>query len=145
MCNCRGAKDDTSICPLNGNCLESNIIYRADIKSNGEERTYLGSTGNSFKTRYALHKASLKNEAHKNPTTLSSYFWEQCKNGNQPQIKWNIVKKVRGHYNQKHGCPLCNRERLEIARANKAKLLNKRNELRANCPHNRNCFFATID
>ena len=143
-CNCRGAKDNKSVCPLNGNCLKTNIIYQAEVKSNGEERIYVGSTGNSFKTRYALHKASLTREGHKNPTTLSSYYWEQRNKGYQPQIKWTIIKEVRGQYNQKYGCPLCNRERLEIARADKRKLLNKRNELRANCPHNRNCFFATI-
>ena len=145
MCNCRGGNKDKSICPLNGSCLKSNIIYRADISSNGEEKYYVGSTGNDFKTRYALHKASLKNVNHKNPTTLSRYYWQQKEKGNNPQIKWSIVKEIRGKFNQRNGCHLCNRERLEIARSNKKKMLNKRNELRANCPHYRKNYFATKD
>ena len=145
MCNCRGGNKDKSICPLNGSCLKSNIIYRADISSNGEEKYYVGSTGNDFKTRYALHKASLKNANHKNPTTLSRYYWQQKEKGNNPQIKWSIVKEIRGKFNQRNGCHLCNRERLEIARSNKKNMLNKRNELRANCPHYRKNYFATKD
>ena len=146
LCNCRGRKKDPGVCPLNGSCLKENIIYRADVTSNGAEKLYIGSTGSTFKTRYGLHKASLKKQDHDNPTALSTYFWNEKKNkGNKPEIKWSVVTEIRGRYSQKNGCPLCNRERLEIAQSDKKKLLNKRNELKSNCPHHRKNFFSTKD
>ena len=144
-CNCRGRKNDNNICPLNGYCLKANKVYRADITSNGVERTYVGSTGNTFKARYALHKASLTHRKHGNPTALSTFYWEEKENGNNPTIKWSIVKEVRGKFSPKNGCPICNTERVEIARSNQEKLLNTRNELKSNCPHHRKRFFATKD
>ena len=120
-------------------------IYKADVTSNGIDKVYLGSTGNTFKTRYALHKSSLKHEKHKNQTALSKFYWNEIGKGNRPTIKWSILKEIKGTYNQKNGCPICNREKLEIAIADKNKLLNKRNELKSNCPHYRSNFFETID
>lgn len=144
-CNCKGRKKDKTVCPMDGKCLKANIIYRADVMSNGVEKCYFGSTGSTFKVRYGLHKASLKHQKHGNPTALSTYIWEEREKGNTPEIKWSIVKEIKGKYSQKNGCPLCNREKLEIARSNKKKLLNKRNELKANCIHHRNNFFCTKD
>ena len=123
------------------------IVYTAtnclifSINSNSEK--YIGSTGTTFKARYAGHKASLKHKNHKNPTALSNYVWNERDKGHQPIIKWSIVKEIKGAFSFKSGCPLCNRERLEIALFNKEKLLNKRNELMSGCPHHRNNFFPT--
>ena len=144
LCNCRGRKKEkngANVCPLNGLCLKSNVVYRADVESNGIKKIYVGSTGTTFKTRYAGHKASLKNKDHCNPTTLSTYYWQEKNKGNEPIIKWSIVKEIHGKYKNINGCPLCNMERLEIARSDKDKLLNKRNELMSSCPHHRNRFF----
>ena len=118
-------------------------MYRADVVSNGIEKMYVGSTGTTFKTRFAGHKASLKQKDHKNPTTLSTYYWQEKRKGNDPIIKWSVVKEVMGKYSNKNGCPLCSRERLEIARCDKERLLNKRSELTSNCPHYRSNFFPT--
>ena len=102
-CNCRGRKKDQTICPLNGYCQKASIIYKADISSNGKERTYVGSTGGAFKTRYAQHKASLAKENHRNPTALSTYYWTEKNKGNQPKIKWSIIKNIKGKYTEKMG------------------------------------------
>ena len=144
-CNCRGSRTDKNICPLDGYCLKANIVYRADVTSNGVQKTYVGSTGSTFKTRYGLHKASLTHEKHGNPTALSTYYWEEVRKGHTPTIKWSIVKEVRGKSSTKNGCPICNTERVEIARSDQEKLLNKRNELKSNCPHHRKRFFVTKD
>ena len=144
LCNCRGRKKDPNVCPLNGKCQKTDIIHRADVTSNGDEKIYIGSTGTSFKTRYTQHKASLTHKDHSNQTTLSTYCWQEKAKGNSPSIKWSIVKEIRGRYNRKNGCPLCNRERLEIASINKHKLLNRRYELKSGCPHHRNDFFPTV-
>ena len=87
----------------------------------------------------------LAKENHRNPTALSTYYWTEKNKGNQPKIKWSIIKNIKGKYTEKNGCPLCNRERLEIASYNKDKLLNKRSELKSNCPHHRSNFFITKD
>ena len=38
-------------CRLNNQCLISNIIYRATIRSNKTTKQYLGSTGKTFKKK----------------------------------------------------------------------------------------------
>ena len=56
LCNCR-KKDQ---CPLDGKCLTDEVVYRAAVKQNDEQKIegYVGITGNSFKTRYNQHKSS---------------------------------------------------------------------------------------
>ena len=55
-CNCR----QTNTCPLNGNCLQSSIIYQATVKRNDNDatETYIGLTENDFKTRFRNHTSS---------------------------------------------------------------------------------------
>ena len=144
MCNCRGRIKNPNVCPLDGKCKKEQLVYRADVESNGKSMIYVGSTGRSFKDRYTKHKASLKHRNSDVPTTLSTYYWKEKDQGNEPTIKWSIVKEVRGRYTLRNGCPLCNREKLEIAKINKNMLINKRNELRSSCPHHRSDFFPTI-
>ena len=49
-CNCR----QKNTCPLNGNCLQSSLIYQAAVtrKDNNTTETYIRLTENDFKTRY---------------------------------------------------------------------------------------------
>ena len=141
LCNCRGRVKDPNVCPLNGECKKKQLVYRADVESADSKMVYIGSTGNSFKERYATHKRSLSKRESGAPTTLSAYYWQEKDKGFDPKITWSIVKEVHGKFNRKNGCPLCNRERLEISRIDKNKILNKRNELKSNCPHHRNNFF----
>ena len=64
-------------CPLNGNCLQSSLIYHATVtrKDNGTIETYIGLTGNDFKTRYRNHTASFRHTKHRNSTELSKHIW----------------------------------------------------------------------
>ena len=57
-CNCR----QKNTCPLNGNCLQSSLIYQATVtrKDNSTTVTYIGLTENDFKTRYRNHSASFR-------------------------------------------------------------------------------------
>ena len=51
-CNCRN-KD---LCPLDGACLVSNVVYKATVATTpGETKVYIGMTEHSFKTRYNNH------------------------------------------------------------------------------------------
>ena len=57
-CNCR----QKNACPLNGNCLQSSVIYQATVKrhNTNTSETYIGLTENDFKTRYRNHIASFR-------------------------------------------------------------------------------------
>ena len=77
-----------------GECLQKNVIYQADVHSNGKTMTYFGSSVD-FKKRYYKHKATFEDPEHPQHTTLSSYIWK-LKNDNIPwDIKWSV--KARGH------------------------------------------------
>ena len=137
LCNCRSGD-----CPMNGECLKENLIYQAEIHGNdNNSKTYIGSTGNSFKERYRGRKSSFKNEKKRFATELSKYYWSLIDKGETPRIVWSIIKEVRSRRSGRNGCNLCNTERYLIARADKEKTLNRRNELKRSCPHYSNNFF----
>ena len=135
-CNCRKKND----CPVENKCLQENVIYRATVNSSKGTRTYVGSTGNTFKERYGGHKASFNKKADKNKTELAKYVWELKDNGTKFELKWEIVYKSGSRYNRKYGCNLCNLEKIEIMKADNNFSLNKRKELQTKCPHYRKMF-----
>ena len=61
-CNCK----EKNKCPLEGNCLIKDIVYMATVETETNSSSYVGMTGNSFKTRYYNHIKSLKNKRYKN-------------------------------------------------------------------------------
>ncbi|PIK50074.1 hypothetical protein BSL78_13083 [Apostichopus japonicus] len=98
-CNCR--KKDT--CPLNGNCQASNIIYKAEVKTIDNCKTYIGLTEPPFKLRYGNHKMSLNHEKHQNATELSKHIW-QLKQNNQPfSINWSIASRAKAYSTSRSG------------------------------------------
>ena len=135
----RGKPED---CPLKGQCLKRNLVYKAEIETTGgDNKIYIGTTGSDFKERYRNHKTSLTNEKKSKSTELSKHYWKLKKEGKTPTIKWSIVTEIRSKYSLKNGCTLCNTERYSIAYADKRKLLNKRNERKRVCPHYTSSFF----
>ncbi|PIK41358.1 hypothetical protein BSL78_21790 [Apostichopus japonicus] len=87
-CNCR--KKDT--CPLNGNCQASNIIYKAEVKTTDNCKTYIGLTEPPFKLRYGNHKMSLNHEKHQNATKahLEAHLAAETE---QPAIHYQLVDR----------------------------------------------------
>ena len=69
-CNCK----EKNKCPLEGNCLIKNIVCMATVETETNTSSYVGVTGNSFKTRYYNHIKSLRNKRYKNATELSKYI-----------------------------------------------------------------------
>ena len=51
-------------------CLTTNVVYKATVKYEEKTQHYIGMTKNSFKSRYTLHKSSIK---HSNPANKWSY------------------------------------------------------------------------
>ena len=70
-CNCR----DKAGCPVANNCLKSNVVYKATVQHDENTQHYIGMTENTFKTRYTLHKSSLKHGKNRNQTELSNLIW----------------------------------------------------------------------
>ena len=140
-CNCRAA----SACPVEGKCQTKNVIYRASVTANNTEKHYVGSTSRSFKRRYYEHKASFPSDVKiikpRNCTALANYIWNLHKERKQYDVKWEILHTATTSNNPLKLCQLCNLERLEIAKAERIKSLNRRNELVTKCPHNLSMFF----
>ena len=73
-CNCK-KKDQ---CPMKGSrtsCRTQNVIYRAEVTTEKEERkTYIGLTSMEFKKRISKHKMDFEHRKYKESTKLSNYI-----------------------------------------------------------------------
>ena len=77
-CNCQN-KDK---CPLQGNCLVSVLVYRADIKPEiDDERKYVGLCEPVFKGRHGDHKLSFNHKKYRTKTELSKFVWDMKEKG----------------------------------------------------------------
>ncbi|PIK53180.1 hypothetical protein BSL78_09933 [Apostichopus japonicus] len=111
------------------------IIYKAEVKTIDNCKTYIGLTEPPFKLRYGNHKMSLNHEKHQNATELSKHIW-QLKQNNQPfTINWSIASRAKAYSNESKRCNLCLTEKLIIINTDKRTLLNKRPELISKCRH----------
>ena len=132
-CNCL----DGNNCPLDGKCLEKDILYlgvvKSDIRNYNEKIYKLCST--SFKYRYANHKKSFNHEKYKTDTELSKEVWELKDINGNPDVKWNIFGKFSAYNPASHRCNLCLNEKLEISIHKEDNLLNKRSEVISQCRH----------
>ena len=118
-------------CPLNGNCLQSSLIYHATVtrKDNGTIKTYIGLTEKDFKTRYRNHTASFRHTKHRNSTELSKHIWTLKENNFNHFISWRILSSRSPYNSANKRCNFCLKEKLLIIRRPELSSLNKRNEL----------------
>jgi len=131
-CNCRKKEN----CPLEGNCMVNGVIYQATVESDeSTDMTYIGSTENNFKLRYANHLASFKHAKLKNSTELSKYVWYLKENEKNFKIKWKIIKKAKAYSNTGKTCNLCLMEKYYIIFEPRMSSLNRRTDLFSNCLH----------
>ena len=139
-CNCRGGK---SQCPLSGECLAKSIVYEASVSSEGNRiMKYIGSTATTFKERYNNHKVSFNNEDKSSQTELSKFVWRLKRQNARFKIDWKIRKRAQAYNNRTKRCNLCLTEKLLIATADKASLLNRRSELASKCRHENKFFLS---
>jgi hypothetical protein len=132
-CNCR-KKDQ---CPLENNCLTTSIVYNAQVTTEDDTpaKNYIGLTEGTFKQRYTQHKLSFRNKKYANSTELSKYIWKLQDIKKNYNIKWSVITSAKAYSNISKKCNLCLAEKLNIIKANKANLLNKRSELISKCRH----------
>ena len=132
-CNCR----QKNTCPLNGNCLQSSVIYQATVKRHdtNTSETYIGLTENTFKTRYRNHISSFRHAKHKNSTELSKHIWTLKDSNIDHSISWRIISSRSPYNSSSKRCNLCLGETFLIIYQPDLSSLNKRNKLVSSCRH----------
>ena len=130
-CSCRVKQK----CPLNGNCQARNIICQASVKTDRGVETYVGLTGDYFKSRFRNHTASFRDQRKKNATELSKHIWELKNNSTKFTIAWKILARASCYSNTTKRCNLCLTEKIFIICRTELCTLNKRNELASTCRH----------
>ena len=61
---------------MEGDCLGSNVVYKAIVSTGDCQKEYIGLTELPFKQRYYNHMTTLKHEHFENTTELSKYVWQ---------------------------------------------------------------------
>ena len=132
-CSCRKKED----CPLNGECLVSEVVYQATVTTGDEKETYIGLTATQFKARYRNHLMSFRHEKRRNETELSKHLWQLKEAIKEFNIKWKILAKAKSYTNLTKRCNLCTTEKFFLICRPHMATLNKRNELVSTCRHRR--------
>ena len=130
-CNCRIKEN----CPMNGDCLATNIVYKADVCHENTTQTYYGLCEGEFKLRYNNHTKSFRHSKHRNETELSNLIWKLKDENKEYSISWSIASRASAYKRGSKRCDLCLTEKVVIVRAESRGLLNKRTELTSKCRH----------
>lgn len=134
-CNCIKKE----LCPLPGNCLEENIVYRGKVTINDQEgeKNYIGCTAQTMKKRQYAHRDSFKYENKKNGSRISQYIWELRNSGismDNINIEWSVLDRATAYRNGTRKCNLCLTEKYHII-TSPLDLINKRTEFISKCRH----------
>ena len=140
-CNCRNESD----CPVQGKCLLKNVIYKAQVKTEKETKSYIGQASTTFKIRYTQHKSDMNIKEMSQKTSLSKYVW-QLKDGKIPYtLKWSIIRQAQPYTPISKRCNLCLWEKYHIIMSSKESRLNSRNELVSKCRHRTKHLLSEFD
>ena len=95
-CSCTPKPPSNTVeCPLEGKCLEKEIVYQATaICEDGEVKKYIGAASTTFKARLYNHQSSFTMEEKKHQTTLSSYVWRKREEGKEVNIEYKVLAKA---------------------------------------------------
>ena len=133
LCSCPRGK----ICPLNGHCLNKNIIYNAKVhetKKVGRKTIdigtefYTGAMGNDFKKRLGNHIKSFNHKKYSKETSLAIHIWKIKERGNQYSIEWKQLARANPYNTATKICNLCSKEIILIFKPELFKI-NIRNEM----------------
>ena len=137
-CKCESDKDIVQ-CPVSGQCVTSNVVYSAEVKTKYSTKTYIGMTGCPFIDRWKEHRGNLRHK-HQNGTKLSKYIWRQKdfgENITMKDIKWCLKTKAVPYKAGSRYCDTCLSEKTYIALSKPNDILNLRKEIVGKCPHKR--------
>ena len=139
-CNCR----NNSNCPLNGDCEEKCLVYKATVRTENDSHIYYGQCEGEFKARYNNHTKSFRNRKYENETELSKHVWMLKDSNKNYKVIWCIVARASPYKSGSGRCALCLTEKSVIVRANPKGLLNKRTELISKCRHRNKYLLCNI-
>ena len=88
-CNCRKKNE----CPLEGQCLQTNVVYQATVTSETSTESYVG-LATHFKERYRNHNASFRHANRRNVTELSKHIGTLKDAKKAFQIKWKVRNAI---------------------------------------------------
>ena len=140
LCNCR-VKDK---CLLDGKCLHKCIVYQANVITNNECKEYFGTAEGEFKLRYNNHTMSFRHKKRVNDTKISKYLWNFKEENPDYNLQWSIKAYGSPYKCGTKKCDLCLTEKLNIARPDPKKLLNKPTELDFKCRHRNQFLLSNI-
>ena len=123
---------------MDAHCLDSDVLYNAELTSNlsnYDTKVYKGICSTTWKERLGNHKKAFKNEIYMKETELSKEVWRIKKKGGNFNIKWSKVNNYASYRPEIGRCNLCQQEKLPIALYEGKNLLNKRNEIISRCRH----------
>ena len=102
-------------------------LYKATVQYDDKTEHYIGMTENTFKTRYTLHKSSLRHSKNRNQTELSNLIWSLTDKGTDYKLTWKIIDQARPYQPGKRTCNLCLSEKFHILVG--SHLINRKTEL----------------
>ena len=158
-CSCPRRTREAGECPLGGECLAENIVYRASVEVKADEevpavveltpvKTYLGLSSTEWKERLGNHKQTFKKASRKGETCLSSYIWELkakgMEEGRNFNISWALVGRANTYSPSSDLCRLCLLEKSMIMRKPEWALLNSRDEFFNPCRHKTKLLLSSI-
>ena len=90
-CSCpRSAK---ATCPLDGNCLTRNIVYKATVTAeSAPTMNYIGLASTTFKERLGCHTLTFNHERYEHGSELSKHIWKLKRRDISYSIKWAILQ-----------------------------------------------------
>ena len=117
--------------------MTNNVIYKAEVttKDNQTIKQYIGMTFNAFKNRFRNHQESFRDKKHQNETELSKSIWLLKEKKKEFDVKWSFLKRAAVYHSGARRCNLCLEEKLQIMKADKRTLLNRRSALFSKCRH----------
>ena len=131
MCNCSGFQ-----CPLDGECLKSDIVYSCKVETPHVVKEYIGCTGNTFKQRWNGHNSDFRHIGNRHSTSLANYIWSLKETNQNYSQKWQIELEAKSYCPELKYCDTCSSEKYWIMKNHKLRnLTNKRTEILTKCRH----------
>ena len=132
LCNCPKTKEK---CPLNGKCLEKNIVYHAKVsQSDNKVTNYVGMTSTDFKARLGTHTQTFKDQ-EVSQTSLSKHIHFLKEKNIDFEITWSIIDRGRPFTPVSNVCNLCDSEKFNILFHPELSDLNSKSEFYSHCRH----------
>ena len=121
---------------MRGNCLDREMVYKAEVQTHQGPRHYYGQTARTFKERFYGHTSDLRHREKTNSTALSKFVWKfRDTTGEDPEITWSKLKSARPYSVGSAKCSLCLTEKIAIAQDKSGKMINRRREIMNRCLH----------